>query len=87
MGVVNNDDINTAVVSPAFRGIVGGQGHGMGKTGHLYAVFRHTLPAMYSLARRGWRLRAPVNIAASQPAALCCHPLVDLTLIYQRSDQ
>ena len=39
MTVIKNNDINPAVISPAFLGLIGGDGDGMGKPGNLEAGF------------------------------------------------
>jgi len=39
MPIVKNYDIHTAVVRPALRGIIAGNGDGVGKTGNLEPLF------------------------------------------------
>ena len=39
MPVIKNNDINPAVVGPAFLGIVGGDGGGIGEAGNLETFF------------------------------------------------
>ena len=39
MPIVENNDVDAAVVRPAFRGLVAGNGDGVGKTGNLEPFF------------------------------------------------